>query len=64
MKLSTKFIIPTIIFLIISTAITIVITGMTVKNIINTQTNDAQKKMIKDAENLSKYTISTIKKYP
>ena len=62
MKLSTKFIAPAVIFLTISTVITVLITGLTVKNIINTQIKDAQNKMIADVENMSQHTIATIRK--
>ncbi len=62
MKLSTKFIVPTIFFLAASTILTTLITGVVVKDIINSQVDEAQVKMVHDAEDLAQFTIAVINK--
>ena len=62
MKLSTKFIIPTILFLVVSSTVTAILSGMIVKDIINSQISESQTEVINDAENSAKNTITMVEK--
>ena len=61
MKLSIKFIIPTILFLAVSTAVSATLAGIVIKDVIDSHTEGAYQKLLDDAEETALFTISKVK---
>ncbi len=60
MRISIKFTIPVIIFLAISTALTVILTDTAVKKIIRSQENTAEKQMISEARKTAKFAVAAV----